>query len=136
VPDESSSPGAAGVPPQGRVHIDPFAPAAPEATPAAPDLMRVVKAPPLPSSRGPVAQPLWPAPTVLAAETDAEAETVAASGLPADDVLEAPALPPSPAALLPPPPLDEVVAELPAEPAEADPILVPPPLPSRSPVPQ
>jgi hypothetical protein len=134
VPDESSSPGAAAMPPQGRVRIDPFAPAAPEDASAAPDLMRVVKAPPLPPSRGPVAQPLWPTPTVLAA--DVETETAAAPGLSPDDVFEAPDLPPSQAALLPPPPLDEVVAQLPAEAAEADPILVPPPLPSRSPSPQ
>jgi hypothetical protein len=133
VPDEASSPGAA-IPPQGRVRIDPFTPAALEDTTAVPDLVRVVRAPQLPPSRGPGAQPLWPAPTVLAA--DAETETANASGLSPDDVLEAPALPPSPSAILPPPPLEEVVAELPAVGVEADPILIPPPLPSRSPSPQ
>jgi hypothetical protein len=132
VPDESTSPGAAAsIPPQGRVRIDPFSPAAAQEASAPPLVARVAPAPALPPSRGPVAQPLWPAPIVLAAP-ESEAVTVTAGGLSPEDVLEPPALPPSPAAVLPPPPLEDVVAELPDEPAETDPVLVPPPLPSRS----
>jgi hypothetical protein len=129
VPDESSSPGAAAaaLPPQGLVRIEPFAPAAVEEPSTSSDLVGVLSAPTL-RPGGTAAPSLWPAPTILAAP-EADTAMAAAAGPSPDAVLEAPALPPSPSAILPPPPLEDVLARLPAESAETDPVLLPPPSP-------